>query len=140
MKTEITTKFDALEMMIETYKNLIEWTEKFKDWFVDSYYNESVELNKFVEDILKLCEKRETKYSKKLTSLFELYDSYGLIKPVCEENNFNFYDYFEYHEGAKVDKFLNNLNDDLNKFNEFIQVWDTKRTHKNRVINDRILN
>ena len=30
MKTEITTKFDALEMMIDAYKNLIERTEEFK--------------------------------------------------------------------------------------------------------------
>ena len=53
---KVKTKFDALEMMIDAYKNLIERTEEFKNWFVDNFYGESMKLNTFVKDILKLCE------------------------------------------------------------------------------------
>lgn len=134
---KVKTKFDALEMMIDAYKNLIERTEEFKNWFVDNFYGESMKLNTFVKDILKLCEKRENSYAKSMVSLLEMFNSYSLIKPICEENNYNFHEYFEHNEGVKVNKCVDNLLEDMNQFKNFIQVWDTKNTHKNNLLKEK---
>ena len=99
---KVQTKFDALEMMIDAYKNFIERTEEFKNWFVDNFYGESMKLNTFVKDILKLCEKRENNYAKSMVSLLEMFNSYSLIKPICEENNYNFHEYFEHNDEHEV--------------------------------------
>ena len=134
---KVKTKFDALEMMIDAYKNLIERTEEFKNWFVDNFYGESMKLNTFVKDILKLCEKRENNYAKSMVSLLEMFNSYSLIKPMYEENNYKLHGYFEHNEGVKVNKYVDNLLEDMNQFKNFIQVWDTKNTHRNNLLKEK---
>ena len=62
------TKFDALEGVIDAYKKLIEWTENFKEWLIERYYGESLELNKLAKDILNICYKRENGYVKNLNA------------------------------------------------------------------------
>lgn len=131
------TNFEALEGAIDAYKKLIEWTEDFKEWLVEKYYGESLELNKFAKDILNLCDKRENRYVKNLNVISKLYDSYNQIKPICEENNFNFHEYFNKNERDNVIKILDVLDYDLNQFNEFIQVWDTKNTHRNNLLKEK---
>ena len=131
------TKFDALEGVIDAYKKLIEWTENFKEWLIERYYGESLELNKFAKDILNICDKRENGYVKNLNATSILYNSYNQIKPICEENNFNFYEYFDRNEGDKVNKIIDNLDYDLNKFNEFIQEKKKKNTHKTDILKEK---